>query len=325
MIKKKKYFENPFYLNLKDKIINNNDKIYIPKNNLENKNNNVLEKSCFKIIKNNNENDIDHEIILNNKYTKNKKNKIENVSKKIILEFNKDQKHILKQWFKANDLMYNETIKFIKENFIIMKNEYNNNEDIKLMFLINDQIKNLESKITNNKKKINKKNISEEEILNIRKILLCLELNLKFVKKEYEISKNNVIVFLKNKPYTISYNKFKLDYQNIRTYFLKNKRNEIINNCNSTILNKDIKIKTHILDATIKLACSNYQSAITNFENGNIKKFRIRYWKEKRETRILEIEDCYFSKNTLCNSIFGLIKGYLERSGEIECSFLLKK
>lgn len=71
---------------------------------------------------------------------------------------------------------------------------------------------------------------------------------------------------------------------------------------------RNTQIKTHIIDTAIKLACSNYKSAITSYKRGLIKYFRIRYWRHKRPSKILEIEKWYFKNNTLCKIVFGTLK-----------------
>jgi len=140
---------------------------------------------------------------------------------KIYIDFNKQQKEIIKRWFYAYVLMYNETLKFIKNN----------------------------------------KNV-------------------------------------------------KINYKNIRTYHLKELRNKIILNSQHPYHNKDTKIKTHILDTAIKLACANYKSAFTNLKRGNINQFRIRYWKFNKTNFLLEIEPSYFKNGILCPKILGNINYY---------------
>lgn len=140
---------------------------------------------------------------------------------KIYIDFNKEQKNIIKRWFYSYVLMYNETLKFIKNN----------------------------------------KNV-------------------------------------------------KINYKTIRTYHLKEIRNKIIKNSQHPFIKKDTTIKTHILDTAIKLACANYKSALTNLKRGNIKHFRIRYWKFNKINFLLEIEPSYFKNGILCPKILGNINYY---------------
>jgi IS605 OrfB family transposase len=62
---------------------------------------------------------------------------------------------------------------------------------------------------------------------------------------------------------------------------------------------------THILDSGIKLASISYKSALSNYKNGNIKFFNIRYLKWHKNTHIMDIEQQYLSKNTICTKKLG--------------------
>lgn len=332
---RKKFYENKEYIHLKSNIEKFKNNIFNPDYNNSSKkiiqvNNSWFDLNIYK------EENIFKIPTINEKYLKEKYEEQKIKSKKITLILNKEQQHILKAWYKSNDLMYNETLKFIKNNYLEFKNEFNNSEIINnyislnnKKYLLDRKIKNVllniknTFKIKNDKNKTKKdkkieilKNNKTEKYIDILKKNIILEFELLELKKDFEKQKVNLNLFLKNKPYSISNNTFKLNYCNIRTYFLKNIKNEIINNCFSNIINKEIKIKSHILDCSIKIACSNYQSAITNFNNGNIKHFRIRYWKDKRAIKTIEIENCYFTKNSLCPSIFGSIKGYFNKGNK---------
>ena len=63
-------------------------------------------------------------------------------------------------------------------------------------------------------------------------------------------------------------------------------------------------------DGAIKLACSNYKSALSNFKAGNIKIFRIRYWNYNKPIKIMDLEKSDFSKNTIRNKVLGKVIGY---------------
>jgi len=326
IIKKVKpsYKDNPNYISLKNNILQYQHTVYNPdfkKSNIKNK---LNINSCFNIDFYNDNINSNIPILKDNLFLENNTKKM-TISQKNILTLNDKQKHILKIWFKSNDLMYNETIKYLKDNYLSMKTEFSDNIFItEYIFFCDASIKDISTikKNFNTNKKSLKKfekddiNIYKNELINVLKKNIILDLKIFILNNNMKNKRKDIEKYLKNKPYTISNNKFKLNFQNIRTYFLKDIRNNIIKTCNSNIINKDIKIKTHILDATIKIACANFQSSITNFENGNIKHFRIRYWKDKRDKRVLEIEKCYFTKGSLCPSIFNNINGYIKKNGK---------
>jgi len=62
-----------------------------------------------------------------------------------------------------------------------------------------------------------------------------------------------------------------LDFVTLRAKLTEVKK-QIELNCPLVDGKQLTKINTHVLDEAIKLACSNYNSAKTNFEKGNIKK-----------------------------------------------------
>lgn len=125
--------------------------------------------------------------------------------------------------------------------------------------------------------------------------------------KAYILMYNATLKLIKNRH--TNNEKSILDFKKLRTYHLKSKRDEIINNSQLPI-QKNTKIKAHILDTAIQLACANCKSAISNLRNGNIKTFRMRYWKIKKDFHVLGIEPSYFTKGSLCPNIFGLIDCY---------------
>ena len=97
----------------------------------------------------------------------------------------------------------------------------------------------------------------------------------------------------------ISYN-----WKKLRTHYLKQTKVVIMNRYG---------IKSHMLDGAIKSACSSYKSALTNLRNGHITHFRIRYLKDTKPSRVLDIEKQYFAKNksTFCSKELGdTIKTY---------------
>lgn len=92
---------------------------------------------------------------------------------------------------------------------------------------------------------------------------------------------------------------------------------------------KKSKIKVHDIDYAIDLVCKNYKSAITNYKKGNIKTFRIRYWRKNKNDKIMEMEKNNFTKNTIRNKELGKVYGYYNGKeynfNEIDCDCKLQK
>jgi len=108
---------------------------------------------------------------------------------------------------------------------------------------------------------------------------------------------NIALKYIKN---TIKTDKKCLNFFNLRKELLEEKRK----------LLKNSNVKVHDIDFAIKLACSNYKSALTNLRNGNIKSFRIRYWSPNKIMKVMDLEKNNFSGNTIRKRILGIIKGY---------------
>ena len=110
---------------------------------------------------------------------------------------------------------------------------------------------------------------------------------LRFIKDRYKNKKK------------ISYN-----FKEIRTKYLKEPRNEIIETSGPV---KE-RVKVHMLDSAIKLACACYKSCLTNYKRCNIKHFRIRYWRHNRQIKVMDIEKSFFGKKGLCFNVLGEIE-----------------
>lgn len=112
-----------------------------------------------------------------------------------------------------------------------------------------------------------------------------------------------LLIFEKNK------NMFNFRY--IRTYKMKEFKQKLSDKTN---------INSHILDGAIKLACSSYKSANTNFKNGNIKHFKIRPIKQQKKSKIIDIEKCYFYKEGFCKNNLGkMLTKDIFNFNEIDC------
>jgi transposase len=201
-----------------------------------------------------------------------------------------------------NKINKNSSFLWIPKKEEIVYNKINTNSWFNINYYKNKELPN------DSILKFNNTNLIKEEDIKNTKIFLDLNKYQKDIIKRwfyaYLLMYNETIRFIKNNK------NVKINYKNIRTYNLKDVRNKIILNSQHPYHNNDNKIKTHILDTAIKLACANYKSAFTNLKNGNIKNFRIRYWKFNKTNFLLEIEPSYFKNGILCPKILGNISYY---------------
>ena len=199
------------------------------------------------------------------------------------------QKQIINKWFEATTIMYNETVKYIKNNYeftqnaIVMSTKIQNENDSYNSFA-NPLIKMLENETiydTNYSdeitRKINQFAVNSEKISNIESEKLKLTQN----KHGYYNGR-----YLRNNMSEIKENIIK---------------NTIINN------NKKTAISAHILDQTIFNLATNIKSARTNLERHNIKSFRIRYLKLNRNFQTLNIEKYEINNNKIFPNKLGHI------------------
>lgn len=229
------------------------------------------------------------------------------------------QKNILHRWFGAYIEMYNTAIVFIKSKMSMhdiklykkyffdkcAAEEKLNNFIASQSKLDKDRLA-LITKIENLEKKKRKTKIDKQKKIDFQDELTVINQNIKdgkLVKNDLEtrFTRNNN----KYKKQTDFVHTFS-DYKKIRTYHLKDSRDNLI--AKSFPLDKWKRIFTHIMDCAIQDACTSYKSCITNFIKGNIKKFRIKYWSHNKERKILKIEGGYIKHNQLCKSVLGDIK-----------------
>ncbi len=161
---------------------------------------------------------------------------------KVKMILNETHKKILQKWFKTTTYMYNETLNYIRQNYIFTKKEITTN------------ILKIEAK--NNNTFYNKRYIRD-----------------KLNKLKKDIQKDNIILIDKNDT-----------------------------------LNKQTNIKCiidiHTLDKTIYQLVQNINSAVTNMFRGNIKRFRLKFWKYNRPSQTIELEKGKIKDGILCKSIF---------------------
>ncbi len=310
--KEDRHLSNIFYLNLKNKVISNHSKVFNPIN--VNFKESIIEQNLFKINHKINESLNDQNNLDYSLKPEDHENKIFKCIK-VDLKLNILQKKIFESWRKAYILMYNETIHFLKENHNKQKEELYKIIEIKKFFEDYKKFKEDFVKVLNKEKEIK---ACKDKDLKIQLKIELLELqnkkseSEKKIKEFYEFIKlymddrNPEIIF------KFTENTFKINYQNIRTTHLKDIKNKILKgsklkdelfNSYNLMLSENQRltenrsfIYPHTLDNAIKYACANYQSGITNLENGNIKKFRIRYWKFNKEFQLFDIEAYEFKK-----------------------------
>jgi IS605 OrfB family transposase len=195
---------------------------------------------------------------------------------KVNLVLDEKQKSILDRWFNSCIMMYNETIKFIKSHRT-PENILNYNNELAIFM---QQKNSLNQLITDTKQMLKHiTNVEEYEI------------------QEQKLRKlNEQQINIKKELHNIQLKYFvKPDYQTIRTYGLKDTRNNIIA---SSHLRENGMLKypipTHIIDCAIKHACSNFKTCLTNLKNENQLHFRIRKIKFSKPYKVMEIEPSYF-------------------------------
>lgn len=107
-------------------------------------------------------------------------------------------------------------------------------------------------------------------------------------------------------------NKIKYEYMPFFTF--ENVRNvlceKIKDIMNKSQTDNDIKtqIKKHILDESVKQVCTNINSMLTNYSNGNIKSFKLRRRKMNKSSKNMILEKEFFSKGSIFKKIFKEVK-----------------
>jgi putative transposase len=160
----------------------------------------------------------------------------------------------------------------------------------------------------------------EDVKYNSKRILLDLTLKQKMIINEWLNSYLNMynaaLKYVKN---NIKTDKKVLNFQYLRSK-LKNEKEKLV---------KKSSIKVHDIDYAIKLVCQNYKSALTNYKMGNIKEFRIRFWRTKKENKVMDLEKDNFSKKGIRHLILGEVKGYYNGEqfnfSEVGCDSKLQK
>ena len=245
---------------------------------------------------------------------------------------NKEQKCILKYWFYAFNIMYNDTILFLRKhipygNIRYLKIYYTNfkkfENNCKVIKTCSNQIQKSQKKYDLLHAQLqelfleeNKTNMIYKNIIKLKKNISDININI--------TSKNSQIntLFKENKLYSEHRNLYLslqkhvnnfLDYKNIRTNYLKNTRDNIADKF-SYEENKSKQIHIHSLDGAIKKACANYKTCIDNLLNNRIKRFRIKCRNLDKANKIVEIDTTSFNfdKDDNCYHICKNILGKLQ-------------
>lgn len=228
---------------------------------------------------------------------------------------------VKKKKYKNNNILFLKN-KILQHNNNIFKPDYiqHNNYNYSCNNLTNNMYKTwFKSYYYTCNKSSNNINIiteptNEEELKN-KDIRCCIPIALKPTNKQKEIINRwmkSVILMYNETVHFIKHaykSKCNISYTfiNIRKC-MKQKRDNIIRTSHDT---KKYRIRTHILDETIHLVCTNYKSAITNLKLGNISHFRMRYWKFNKSDNFLSLEAGMFNNiGYLCGDTIGLIEAY---------------
>lgn len=295
---------------LRNKIVNNANKLWIPPIVMYD---NIDNNSCFDMKVLDNPHISQSTLVFNNVNLKveNKVTKCE----RIFLKPSSRQARIMTLWFDACTEMYNSTIQHIKSSINFNKLPVLK----KLRTLINNsilvQINDLEKEIKSNqtiknrllqyirsdrartKTNIKTFNNKMKQYVNLKNIISGFNIELNLLKNK--LTKCNRI-------YNDTYNKIKdnVNYKYVRTYVLKDIRNRI---AEKYILDNDknTSIKIHILDCVIKTACASFKSSLTNYIEGYAGMFKVRYWSNNRQKKVMEIEPIYIKDGFICKNVFG--------------------
>lgn len=308
-MKKKKKIIDSRLINLQNKVIHNLNKLTDFDLNI--KFDDVYTNSCFDFKKHKLTSDFNFEpdIINNNKDIPKYKSKIINFI------VNSNQKSLLDHWFNSYIDMYNVVIHYFKKvttmdkikNYKLVIDEFNisyksyKNIDNKRKEIIKNKNK-INRKVQHliNKKKKNKKDKKEINMLIDKLQIINKDIKILNISYDNAFKKLNQMIRIKNKEENKI--KYMFNHERLRTCVLKTIRNHI--QIKSTF-NSDNRIRIHILDTAIRMACTSYKSCITNYIEGNIKKFRIKYWRHNKNKKIMEIESEFIINNKMFYNVFG--------------------
>ena len=232
---------------------------------------------------------------INNYRKSGKNNKYDILFEKILLNTNK-------LWFPNKENKLNDTIKNIngKGKGKRKGKEYSSHS----WFNITEYIPNN----ANDDFSLNMSSQKVDQLIKCQKIKIYPNDNQKMLllnwMKSYIHMYNKTLKTIKN--FRFNKEKIILNWRKLRNLYLNDEKKNIIKKSQLKNIKNNTRVNTHILDFAIQDACSKVKSSISSLMNGNIKKFRIRYYKQSKESKILKIEKAFINtnKNTFCSSVF---------------------
>ena len=154
-----------------------------------------------------------------------------------------------------------------------------------------------------------------------------IKTNYNFTKKE--IIRNQLINAIKEDNHFINKIYIRNQMKDIKNR-IKKEFTFIIDKEDTITKKNDIlcSIDIHTLDKSIFQLIQNIKSSVSNMLNGHIKKFRLKFWKYTRPSKVIELEKNKISDGILCKSIFKHLEGikYYYNNNEydlnnIKCDF----
>lgn len=146
----------------------------------------------------------------------------------------------------------------------------------------------------------------------------CKQINLNLTNKQkkiidnwldhYLIMYNRALKLIKKKVSENKIDKYTPNFYSLRKELYDDK-SDISKSSQINNIKVNTKIKVHDLDYAIKLACSNYKSALTRFKKNQINHFRIRYWRMNKKVKIMDLEKNNFSSEGIRKKVLGSILG----------------
>jgi len=220
---------------------------------------------------------------------------------KVPLFPDKKQKLLLQLWFDDFTIIWNTTNSLLSKS-LINKHPDDNNFNPSLYFDFDPADPNSFLSIKNNIiDQINKRKIRVKFKKNLLKLFQTKWTNIRLANKNKKYTKKNFSDMKIEKEQIINtyHEKFKddmihLNDENTEKYLnFISLRDNHLKKIKKEICLKN-KIPDHVLAEAIDHNRSKYQSAISNFTEGNIDHFRIRPWKLNRRRRILIFEKDFF-------------------------------